>query len=92
MQLTKLMIKKVSTFVHGHMCSQQQSCCWYPIPSDAKVKLVLHGRPCCPANSRVRRSQAGKCFQNVVSGKVPGPNILSPMITMLEVSPKQIFL
>lgn len=43
------------------------------------------------SSSSVKWSQARECFENVVSGKVPDPNILSPMTTMLEISPEDIY-
>lgn len=88
MHLTKLMNRKVLSFVHSHLCNQYLNCCWNPVLSDVKIRPFLH-YPAAP--SSVKWSQASECFQNVVSGKVPAPNILSPMIMMLEISPKDIY-
>lgn len=88
MHLTKLIIRNVLSFVHSHVCNQYLNRYWNLVLSEAKTRLFLH-HPAAP--SSVKWSQAGKCFQNVVSGKVPAPNILSPTIMMLEISPKDIY-
>ena len=51
--------------------------------------LLLLKQGCRP--SEVRWSQAGGQFQNVVLQKGPTPNILPPVITMLEIFPEDVY-
>lgn len=58
------------------------------IAAGTPILLMLKQGSSC---SSVRASQARECLENVVSGKDPDPNILSPMTTMLEISPEGIY-